>query len=131
VDGGGDGWLDHLVLSNEATGVEETVQAGGLFVMIGARPRTEWLPSEIDRDAEGFVLTGTDLTGRNSWRLGRPPLLLETSMPGVLAAGDVRHGAGKRVAASVGEGAVAIQLLHQLLASDGGDLAVAAKIGSR
>jgi thioredoxin reductase (NADPH) len=118
VDGGGDGWLDHLVLRDEATGVEETVEAGGLFVMIGARPRTEWLPPEIDRDAEGFVLTGADLAGDHSWRLDRPPLLLETSMPGVLAAGDVRHGAGKRVAASVGEGAVAIQLLHQLFASD-------------
>jgi thioredoxin reductase (NADPH) len=118
VDGGGDGWVDHLVLRDEATGKEETVEAGGLFIMIGARPRTEWLPPEIDRDAEGFVLTGADLAGNHSWRLDRPPLLLETSMPAVLAAGDVRHGAGKRVAASVGEGAVAIQLLHQLFASD-------------
>ena len=118
VNGGGDGWLDHLVLHDQVTGAEETVEAGGLFVMIGARPRTEWLPPEIDRDAEGFVFTGTDLAGDHPWRLDRPPLLLETSMPGVLAAGDVRHGAGKRVAASVGEGAVAIQLLHQLFAAD-------------
>ncbi len=116
--GGGEGWLDHLVLRDLATGAEDTVEAGGLFVMIGARPRTEWLPSEIDRDAEGFVLTGTDLAGNHAWELDRPPLLLETSMPGVLAAGDVRHGAGRRVAASVGEGAVAIQLLHQLFESD-------------
>ncbi len=118
VDGGGDAWLDHLVLRDQVTGETETVPAGGLFVMIGARPRTEWLPPGIDRDAQGFVLTGTDLTGHHDWRLRRPPLLLETSMPGVLAAGDVRHGAGKRVAASVGEGAVAIQLLHQLFASE-------------
>jgi thioredoxin reductase (NADPH) len=92
--------------------------AGALFVMIGARPRTGWLPPEIDRDLEGFVLTGADLSGGHGWPLERAPLLLETSMPGVFAAGDVRHGAGRRVAASVGEGAVAIQLLHQLFAAD-------------
>ena len=118
LDGGGDGWLDHLVLRDQLSGATETVPAGGLFVMIGARPRTEWLPPEIDRDDQGFVLTGTDLAGESDWPLDRPPLLLETSLPGVLAAGDVRHGAGKRVAAAVGEGAVAIQLLHQLFASE-------------
>ena len=118
VDGGGDGWLDHLVLRDQATGAEDTVGAGALFVMIGARPRTGWLPPEIDRDADDFVLTGADLSGSQVWPLERPPLLLETSMPGVFAAGDVRHGAGRRVAASVGEGAVAIQLLHQLYAAD-------------
>ena len=112
VDGGGDGWLEQLVL-RDAEGTEETVCAGGLFVMIGARPHTGWLPSEIARDAEGFVLTGADLPN-SSWPLERSPLLLETSMPRVFAAGDVRHGSVKRVASAVGEGSVAIQLLHAL-----------------
>ena len=117
VGGGGDGWLEHLVLRDRAEGSEETVDAEGLFVMIGARPRTEWLPPEVDRDARGFVLTGTDLRER-AWPLDRGPLLLEASMPGVFAAGDVRHGSVKRVASAVGEGSVAIQLLHRLFAAD-------------
>ncbi len=81
--------------------------------MIGARPHTEWLPPEVDRDEQGFVLTGTDLRDDHAWPLDRSPFLLETSMPGVFAAGDVRHGSVKRVASAVGEGSVAIQLLHQ------------------
>jgi thioredoxin reductase (NADPH) len=116
VGGGGhDGWLRHLVL-REAGGEEETVDAQGLFLMIGARPRTDWLPSEIARDSRGFILTGADLGADSGWPLDRPPHLLETSMPGVLAAGDVRHGAVKRVASAVGEGSIAIQLVHQLVA---------------
>jgi thioredoxin reductase (NADPH) len=118
VNGGGDGWLEYLVLRDCSDEREETVDAGGLFVMIGANPRTGWLPPEVDRDAQGFIVTGTDLSQELAWPLERRPLLLETSMPGVLAAGDVRHGAGKRVASAVGEGAVAIQLLHQLFAFD-------------
>jgi thioredoxin reductase (NADPH) len=118
VGGGGDGWLEHLVLRDRAEGREQTVDADGLFLMIGARPHTGWLPAEIDRDAEGFVLTGTDLRDRPAWRLDRSPFLLETSMPGVFAAGDVRHGSVKRVASAVGEGSVAIQLLHRLFAAD-------------
>ncbi|MBD0281344.1 MAG: FAD-dependent oxidoreductase [Thermoleophilaceae bacterium] len=118
VGGGGDGWLEHLVLRDRAKGTEETVDAGGLFVMIGARPHTEWLPPEIDRDARGFVLTGTDLRDDDAWRLDRSPFLLETSMPAVFAAGDVRHGSVKRVASAVGEGSVAIQLLHRLFVAD-------------
>jgi thioredoxin reductase (NADPH) len=117
VGGGGDGWLDHLVLRERATGREETVDADGLFLMIGARPHTEWLPGEIERDKRGFVLTGGDLDNR-AWPLDRDPLALETSMPGVLAAGDARHGSVKRVASAVGEGSVAIQLLHQLFADE-------------
>jgi thioredoxin reductase (NADPH) len=118
VDGGGDGWLEYLVLRDRSEGRDETVDAGGLFVMIGATPRTGWLPPEVHRDAHGFIVTGTDLAPDLAWPLERRPFLLETSLPGVFAAGDVRHGAGKRVAAAVGEGAVAIQLLHQLFAAD-------------
>jgi thioredoxin reductase (NADPH) len=116
--GGGDGWLEQLVLRDRADGSEETVDADVLFLMIGARPHTEWLPPEVDRDAEGFVLTGTDLRDDSDWPLDRSPFLLETSMPGVFAAGDARHGSVKRVASAVGEGAVAIQLLHRLFEAD-------------
>jgi len=118
VGGGGDGsWLDRLVLRN-ADGEDETVAAQGLFVMIGARPRTDWLPPEIARDSRGFVLTGPDLGEDCGWPLERSPFLLETSMPGVFAAGDVRHGAVKRVASAVGDGSIAIQLVHRLVAAD-------------
>jgi thioredoxin reductase (NADPH) len=118
VGGGGeDGWLRRLVI-RDGHGDEETVDARGLFLMIGARPRTDWLPDEIARDQRGFVLTGADLAGDERWPLERSPFLLETSMPGVLAAGDVRHGAVKRVASSVGEGSIAIQLVHQLVAEE-------------
>jgi thioredoxin reductase (NADPH) len=118
VGGGGDGsWLEHLVLRT-ADGEEETVPAQGLFLLIGARPRTDWLPREIARDSHGFVLTGPDLGEDCGWPLERSPFLLETSMPGVFAAGDVRHGAVKRVASAVGEGSIAIQLVHQLVALD-------------
>jgi thioredoxin reductase (NADPH) len=118
INGGGGARLDHLVLQDQGSGGEETVDAGGLFLMIGAHPRTEWLPPEVDRDRRGFILTGTDLPAGRAWPLKRRPFLLETSMPGVFAAGDVRYGSGKRVASAVGEGAVAIQLLHRLFASE-------------
>ena len=119
VGGGGDrGWLDHLVLRSRATAAEETVAATGLFVMIGAEPHTRWLPDEISRDAAGFVVTGGDIPADAAWPLGRRPFRLETSMPGVLAAGDVRHGSVKRVASAVGEGSIAIQTLHRLLEGD-------------
>src|SRR5919107_1401037 len=117
VDGGGDGRLEYLVLKNSASGLTETVPAAALFVLIGAEPRTEWLPEEIERDNRGFIVTGQDLlrNGRppQKWPLERHPLLLETSMPGVLAAGDVRHRSVKRVASAVGEGSIAIQLVHE------------------
>jgi thioredoxin reductase (NADPH) len=119
VGGGGDGWLEQLVLRDRADGSEETVDADGLFLMIGACPHTEWLPAEVDRDTRGFVLTGTDLRGEDAWPLDRSPVLLETSMPGLFAAGDVRHGSVKRVASAVGEGSVAIQLLHRMFVADG------------
>jgi thioredoxin reductase (NADPH) len=118
VGGGGDGWLKHLVLRDRLEGSEETVNADALFLMIGGRPHTEWLPPEVERDDQGFVLTGTDLRDNHTWPLARSPFLLETSMRGVFAAGDVRHGSAKRVASAVGEGSVAVQLLHGLFAVD-------------
>ncbi|HET7368795.1 MAG TPA: FAD-dependent oxidoreductase [Gaiella sp.] len=114
VGGGGDGWLTHLVLRDRATGEEDTVEAQELFLAIGAHPRTNWLPEAIARDDHGFVLTGADLPDE-AWPLEREPYPLETSMPGVLAVGDVRHGSIKRVASAVGEGSVAVRVLHRLL----------------
>lgn len=110
----GEGHLERLRLRDLATESEAWVPADALFVLIGADPLTEWLPPELARDGDGFLLTGDDLGA--SWPLSRSPLSLETSMPGVLAVGDVRHGSVKRVAAAVGEGASAVQLVHRLLA---------------
>jgi thioredoxin reductase (NADPH) len=119
VGGGGDaGWLDHLVLRSRATGGEERVGADGLFLMIGADPNTGWLPPELSRDAEGFLLTGPDVP-RDGWPLARSPFRFETSMPSVMAVGDARYGSVKRVASAVGEGSVAIQLVHRILALEG------------
>ena len=118
VGGGGDGRLEELVLRDGASGQEDTVAADALFALIGARPHTEWLPGEIARDPHGFLLTGEELSGE-AWPLERRPLSHETSMPGVLAAGDGRRGSVKRVASAVGEGSIAIQLAHSLLAYEG------------
>ncbi len=116
--GGGDGHLQELVLRDCSTGDEKTVGADALFVMIGARPHTDWLPHEIARDAGGFLFTGGDVPDDHDWPLERRPFALETSMPGVLAAGDVRHGSVKRVASAVGEGSIAVQIVHRLLAEE-------------
>jgi thioredoxin reductase (NADPH) len=118
VGGGGDGRLQHLVLRSREDDTEETVSADALFLMIGAQPHTDWLPPAIRRDERGFVLSGPDLVAGDDWPLERSPFLFETSMPGVFAAGDVRHGSVKRVASAVGEGSVAIQLLHQFFAAE-------------
>lgn len=114
--GGGEGHLASLVLRDLASDAEETVPADALFVLIGSRPHTDWLPPELAKDEQGFLLTGDDV-GR-AWPLERHPLPLETSMPAVFAAGDVRHGSVKRVAAAVGEGATAVQSVHRLLAEE-------------
>jgi thioredoxin reductase (NADPH) len=99
---------------------EETVPASGLFIFIGAAPNTDWLPDTIMRDANGFLLSGSDLKvdGKmiKSWNLPRDPYLLETSVPGIFVAGDVRHGSVKRVASAVGEGSISVQFIHQYLA---------------
>lgn len=118
VGGGGAGRLQVLVLRNRNTNEEWTVAADALFVLIGARPHSEWLPSEIARDPGGFLLTGEELANRATWPLERQPYSLETSMPGVLAAGDVRRSSVKRVASAVGEGSIAIQLVHALFAEE-------------
>lgn len=116
VGGGGDGSLEELVLRDSTSGSEETATADALFVLIGARPHTDWLPADIARDPQGFLYTGEDATSTGAWPLERRPLALETSMPRVLAAGDVRHGSVKRVASAVGEGSIAVQLVHDLVA---------------
>jgi thioredoxin reductase (NADPH) len=112
--GGGSGHLEQLLLRDRDSGEAELVPAAGLFVLIGAQPLTGWLPEAIRRDRWGFVLTGAD-TGEH-WPLQRAPFLLETTTPGVFAAGDVRHGSIKRVASAVGDGSIAIRLIHDYLA---------------
>lgn len=108
--------LEALVLSQSDTGDQEQVATSALFVFIGASPHTEWLGDAVLRDAQGFVLTGPDVItegGKRAWRLDRDPFLLETSVPGVFAAGDVRHGSGKRVSTAVGEGSMAVMSVWQ------------------
>ncbi|MGH2884210.1 MAG: NAD(P)/FAD-dependent oxidoreductase, partial [Solirubrobacteraceae bacterium] len=115
IDGGGDVALEWITLADRATGAVEEVPAAALFVMIGGEPRTQWLPSDIGRDTDGYLITGRDVRERPEigWDQDREPLPLETSIPGVFAAGDVRHGSIKRVASAVGEGATAIRLVHE------------------
>ena len=119
IAGGGEGRLEYLVLEDSISGSTETVPTAALFVLIGAEPYTEWLSENIVRDRGGYIVTGQDLlrNGRQPevWSLNRPPMLLETSMPGVFATGDVRHGSVKRVASAVGEGSIAIPLIHSYL----------------
>jgi thioredoxin reductase (NADPH) len=111
----GNGHLDSVNIVNGKTGEERTIETPGVFSFIGADPRTSWLPPEIERDAKGFVRTGTELARSPYWTSGRQPFLLETSRPGVFAAGDVRSGSVKRVASAVGEGAMAVQFVHECL----------------
>ena len=116
--GTGGGHLQSLVLEHTASGARRAVPADALFVLIGAQPRTEWLGETIARDRWGFIRTGADLPSGTRTRrpAGRPPLPLETSLPGIFAAGDVRRGSVKRVASAVGEGAATIPLVHRYLA---------------
>ena len=119
VEAHGDDHLERLTLRNAETGATETVDAGHLFVFIGAAPRTDWLDRVLVRDRRGFVVAGPDLVvdGANppGWILDRAPFHLETSVPGVFAAGDVRAESAKRVASAVGEGAMAVMLVHRYL----------------
>ncbi|HEX5525370.1 MAG TPA: FAD-dependent oxidoreductase [Pedococcus sp.] len=117
VGGGGQGWLQEVVIANRTTGERLSVPADGLFVMIGAEPHTGWLPEEVQRDDHGFVLTGSDAASAGAWPLERAPLPYETSLPGFFAVGDVRHGSVKRVASAVGEGSVVVSQLHQYLSA--------------
>jgi thioredoxin reductase (NADPH) len=115
ADGTGTGHLESLVLADTVSGARRSVPADALFVLIGAQPRTQWLGNSLARDRQGFIRTGPDLPGGTRWPPGRPPLPLETSLPGVFAAGDVRQGSVKRVASAVGEGAATIPLVHRHL----------------
>jgi thioredoxin reductase (NADPH) len=120
VGGAGDGHLDALTLADRAHRTVEEVSAAALFIMIGGEPHTQWLPSDIARDPQGYILTGRDLPEhrRAHGERGREPLMLETSMPGVFAAGDVRHGSIKRVASAVGDGATVVRMIHEHLRVD-------------
>jgi thioredoxin reductase (NADPH) len=115
----GDGHLERITLRHRVTDETETVKAAHLFVFIGAAPRTEWLEGVIARDGLGFVLAGPDLAvggaAPKGWPLDRAPYHLETNVPGVFVAGDVRSESGKRVASAVGEGSMAVMLVHRYL----------------
>lgn len=116
VDAEGERGLEQLTLRHRPTGSVESVSTHALFVMIGAIPYTEWLGDTLERDRNGFIVTDSELSARARRAFGqRQPLLLETSMPGVFAAGDVRAGSTKRLASAVGEGAVAIRVVHEYL----------------
>jgi thioredoxin reductase len=116
ADGTGTGHLRSLVLADTASGARRSVPADALFVLIGSQPRTQWLGEAVARDQRGFILTGPDLPASHHWPPGHPPLPLETSLPGVFAAGDVRRGSVNRVASAVGDGAATIPLVHRSLA---------------
>jgi len=111
--------LDALTLINNRTDETWRVPAAALFLFIGAVPHTEMVADLVERNSAGFILTGPDLMvdGKrpNGWRLNRDPYMMETSMPGVFAAGDVRHGVVRRVASAVGQGAIAVSFVHQYL----------------
>lgn len=115
----GEANLEGIVIADSTTNTRETVPAKSLFIFIGAMPKTDWLPDLVERDRQGFILTGMDLlqdrTRPKGWTLDRPPFLLESSVPGVFVAGDVRYGSVKRVASGVGEGSIAVQFIHRYL----------------
>ena len=111
----GDTALESIDVRNSETGATTTLESGGLFLFIGADAETAWLPSEIALDDHGYVLTGPDMKAAGGWPLDRDPYLLETTVPGVFACGDVRSGPVKRVAQAVGEGSMAVAFVHQFL----------------
>jgi thioredoxin reductase (NADPH) len=121
----GENRLDAIVVKDTIKGENQTLSTGGLFIFIGAQPRTNWLSDVVATDTNGFILTGPNLTmmrkdGHTNerpkgWNLDREPFLLETSVPGIFAAGDVRYGSIKRVASGVGEGSIVVQFVHQYL----------------
>jgi thioredoxin reductase (NADPH) len=116
VGGGGHGHLEWIEVEDRVIGARRQLVAGGLFVLIGAAPATGWLPPAVALDQWGFVLTGRDAEASPSWVAGRTPYPFETSLPGVFAVGDVRHGSVKRVASAVGEGSACVQSVHHFLA---------------
>jgi len=120
VEAKGDGQLQELVLCNIDSKEQQTCPASALYIFIGAKPFTEWIQLDIIKDDKGFLETGRDLKVYEDftkiWKESRDPYLLETSCPGIFAAGDVRSGAMNRVAAAVGEGSMAISFVHKYLA---------------
>jgi thioredoxin reductase (NADPH) len=119
-DGRGDGRLEVVTLRTRTTGEGRDIEVDGLFVMIGAQPRTEWLPPQVERDRFGFLLVGADVADSEAWTASRAPLPYETSIPGLFAAGDLRSGSVKRVASAVGEGSVVVSQVHQFLTTPHG-----------
>ena len=117
----GDLSLEAIDVHDSSSGSTTRLESGGLFIFIGADAQTDWLPPEIVLDRRGFVLTGPDMRATGRWPLERDPYLLETSVPGIFACGDVRFGPVKRVAAAVGEGSMAIAFVHQYM-RDAGDV---------
>jgi thioredoxin reductase (NADPH) len=115
VGGRGEERLERVIVEDARAGRRDELAATAMFVLIGAQPRTEWLAGAVERDAAGYVRTDRDVSPA-AWPLDRPPMLLESSLPGVFAVGDVRHGSVKRIAAAVGEGSVAVGSVHQYLA---------------
>ncbi|MGV0101699.1 Response regulator receiver modulated FAD-dependent pyridine nucleotide-disulfide oxidoreductase [Nostoc sp. DSM 114160] len=117
----GEEHLEAIAIAHANTGQIETVSVRSLFIFIGASPKTDWLDGVIQRDAQGFIITGPDLAHNGKsprgWSLERSPFLLETNIPGIFAAGDVRYGSIKRVASGVGEGSIAIQFVHRYLSN--------------
>jgi thioredoxin reductase (NADPH) len=111
----GDSSLEEIDIRDAATGETTSVASSGLFIFIGADAETAWLPPEVALDAKGYVLTGPDVSAAGRWQLDRDPYLLETSVPGIFACGDVRSSPVKRVASAVGEGSMAIAFVHQYL----------------
>ncbi|MFI5239425.1 MAG: NAD(P)/FAD-dependent oxidoreductase, partial [Gemmatimonadales bacterium] len=114
--------LEHIDIENTTTGEKRSIATPAVFTFIGAKPRTDWLPAQIDTDPKGFICTGRSLRNTPGWTRKRQPFLLETSQPGVFAAGDVRVGSAKRVAAAVGEGSMAVKFVHEFLAEVSEDL---------
>ncbi len=121
----GESGLEELDVRDNVTGETTRLGSGGLFIFIGADAETAWLPPEIALDRRGYVLTGPDVAAARVWTLDRDPYLLETSVPGIFACGDVRSGPVKRVAAAVGEGSMAIAFVHQYLRELGSEAAPA------
>ncbi|NER28735.1 MAG: FAD-dependent oxidoreductase, partial [Symploca sp. SIO1C4] len=115
----GENSLEAITIANAATGEKQTLDANSLFIFIGAKPQTQWLEGLVERNEQGFILSGPDLRRDGhrprGWRLERDPFLLESSVPGIFVAGDVRYNSVKRVASGVGEGSIAIMFVHRYL----------------
>ncbi len=115
----GEDHLERITIKSAASEEAEVVPTQALFIFIGAAPHTDWLDGVVERDERGFILAGPDLSRHGErprgWKLDRDPYLLETSLPGIFVAGDVRHGSIKRCASAVGEGSIAVQFVHQYL----------------